>query len=248
MSKSYNFASIAGVKEALESYRFIRPHEINYFIQGPPHIIQGGYIPFNLNLDTENAVPLYINNDLTTLPDSSNTNSEGVLSVSISPKDTEPYKEIVKDFVIKKGICSNLAETINAKLCHLMEYNLGFTKREQLFNWPFSTLVSNYVGRIKKFPQFRNAELFPDNQSIEKFRRLFSEFVEDRNLYTHGQVTVLRNSQNVCIKINDRIAKKVRYFDIQEAHFSHFSLAFLIIDSCLKINSKESDKSTKKQS
>ncbi len=245
MSKSYNFTTLHGVKDALDTFQFIRPTEITNYIQGPPHVTQGKYIPFNLNID--NAFPLFINNELTSLPDISNTDKDGVISVKMSPNDTQPYNEIVADFVIKKGICSNLAETVYAKLRHLMEYNLDYKKREQLYSWTFSDLATNYTARIKSKPEFRDLELFPYNASIDKFRRLFIEFIEDRNLYTHGQITVLRNNQSICIKNIDRNALKVRYFEIQEAHFSFFSLAFATIDSCLNINSKSRAKSNKQE-
>lgn len=238
MSHQFNFNTFEGVQFALDNYRFIRPSEIRNSIKGVPSVKQHAYIPHKL----VEGFPLYVNVELITLPDSTNTSPEGVISVNVGPDDVKPYFTQVTDFVIKKGLCSNLAESIFANLRHRMEYGLNFKNREQLYKWTFLELANNYVGRIKARTEYCNTQLFPDNASIDRFRSLFQAFIEDRNLYTHGQIAILRNTNSLCIQNYDRKALKVRYYDIQDAHFSHFSLVFAIIDSCMRLNGEAAQK------
>lgn len=239
MSKTYQLNTLEGLRDALSNYEFIRPSEHKHYMINVPIITQRAYMPH----DAVSGFPVYVNIELVTLPDSTNTNVDGVITVNVGPEDAKPHFSQVSDFVVKKGLCSNLAESIYANLRNKMEYGLKFKDRKNLYNWTFQTIANNYIGRIKAYPEYRDLELFPDNESIDVFRKLFSEFIEDRNLYTHGQIAILRNTNSICIQNADRVAHKMRYYDIQDTHFSHFSFVFAIIDSCIHLNGKAAQKS-----
>ncbi len=110
--------------------------------------------------------------------------------------------------LIAKGC--QIAEALNQKLLNfLIAYGKSDSKADLLI-CDFMTLRDKLSVIIKGDSKFHNIERLQTGSLRRTFRKLFAEFIEDRNIYTHGEILY---------RINDK-AILMRYINKKEKDFS----------------------------
>lgn len=216
-----------GIRQALDHYKFVRPNEIKV----PKHgIVASSTLTYEKIMPPDDVlaqVPVRV----ILLPDANNTDENGVMTATYENLRTDQGKQVVMQFIDLKGLCSYAAESILTNLRHLFHAR----KNIRVFEMTFREAVEAYSKYLIENPKgTRNKVIFPDNDSINKFTALFKKFINDRNLYTHGQVGYVSNNKSMAIVNFDPLDKKVRYYSVQSGHFGHYFFVYQLILSTMK--------------
>lgn len=134
--------------------------------------------------------------------------------------------------LISKGC--QVAEALNQKLLKLLiKYDSNGSK-DELIICDFMNLRDRLSDIVKEDSRFHDIERLRTSGSRKTFRKLFAEFIEDRNIYTHGEMLYRINDKVILMRF---INKKERNFSIciitKDIVYSFFSL-YEYLNSILK--------------
>jgi hypothetical protein len=115
-----------------------------------------------------------------------------------------PDLKTVKRFMSMKQyvqICADTAEEVKDQLVALNLSLVPLTQQEQLdvLKMDFLKLKDRFVDFVKKDTKIKTVEKFSSNQKFKEFRKDFESFIQDRNIYTHGRLTIRFPEQDFVI-------------------------------------------------
>lgn len=173
------------------------------------------------------------------LPDSSNTDENGVSSAT---EDSFKFNEAqlhVPDYIAMKNYCAEMAEA----LCDSMReyffnhYKYIIPKKDALarsIDLDFGQMPGDLYGIMTRDPYLVCEKYFSEEGSQVAFRKLFQEFVEDRNRYVHGKIAYLPNGGTIGLLTYDRSIKKRRYFYLTTEVFKSYVAAYMHLKAALR--------------
>lgn len=224
----YDLNTPEGIRETLDKYKFERPKKIKIPDRG---IVASSTFTYEKKMPPDNVlaqVPVRV----ILLPDASNTDENGIMTATYENLRTDQGKESVMQFIDLKGLCSNAAESILTNLRHLFHAR----KNVRVFEMTFTEALEAYAEYLIENPKGnRNKVIFPDDDSVNRFKALFQKFINDRNLYTHGQVGYVSNNKSMAIVNFHPLDKKVRYYSVQSGHFGHYFFVYQLILKTMKL-------------
>lgn len=219
---------------SITTFDFLRPTEIHIpdnLVSFSSFIEQGFR---NEKLDIDFFLPIRS----VVLPDSSNTDENGVSSVTLAAFKFKEAQMLVPDYIAMKNYCAEIAEA----LCDSMRdyfhyhYKLIIPKKDAFarsIDLDFGQMPGDLYGIMKRDPYLVCEKYFSEEGSQEAFRKLFQEFVEDRNRYVHGKIAYLSNANAIGLVTYDRSIKKRRYFYLSKEVFQSYVSAYMHLKAAL---------------
>ncbi len=122
-------------------------------------------------------------------------------------KLTDELRKNQSKFLDLKHRCIRVAENLNETLrSFLTQYSNinNLNEKETLYKLDFMKLRDRLSEIVKKDEQFRQIELLSSNQNRKYITKTFTEFIEDRNIYTHGHLHIRLNDGLVLISYIDK--------------------------------------------
>ena len=132
---------------------------------------------------------------------------------SIGEIPLEIIENILKHSDLKSH-CSQLGEILNQKLLSFLIQYFPDSRKNELMDKDFMNLRNEFREIIKKDERFYDVTRLQTANSRKTIRRHFTNFIEDRNIYTHGSLQYRTNDSKVLIKYIDKPNKEFTYSEI----------------------------------
>jgi len=123
------------------------------------------------------------------------------------------YVETIYRHLENQATCAHYGELINQKLLNFLIHYYPKLK-DELLEKDFMKLRDDLSEIIKTDDRFYGIERLNTSNARKTFRRLFAEFIEDRNIYTHGSLNYRPNDNKIFLKYIDKHNKKFTYSEI----------------------------------
>lgn len=120
------------------------------------------------------------------------------------------FVESIYRHLEKKNICGHYGEIINQKLLSFLT-NYYTESDKELLQKDFMKLRDYLSDIIKKDVRFHSIEKLNSNTSRKTFTRLFAQFIEDRDIYTHGSLIYRVNDNKILIKYINKPNREFSY-------------------------------------
>jgi hypothetical protein len=131
-------------------------------------------------------------------------------SIGVVPPE---YVESIYRHLEFQAACAHYGELINQKLLNFLIRYYPHLK-DELLEKDFMKLRDDLSEIIKTDDRFYGIERLNTSNSRKTFRKLFAEFIEDRNIYTHGSLNYRTNDNKILLKYIDKHNKKFTYAEI----------------------------------
>jgi hypothetical protein len=131
-----------------------------------------------------------------------------------------------------KSACANYGELINE---NLLSFLISYYPKSRipLLKKGFMTLRDKLSEIINKDLRFHTIEEFVTPESRKSFGRLFAEFIEDRNIYTHGSIVYRTNDNKILIHYVDRKHPRYAYSEINSDIMKSYEELYLHLSRTL---------------
>ncbi|MBJ7882957.1 hypothetical protein [Gelidibacter salicanalis] len=159
-------------------------------------------------------------------------------------KITDNQKSKLRKFTVLKEKCSSVAENLNDNLrSFLTQYYENDKQSKHINNLSFSELRDCLSDILKKDNRFFSIEglLMPEQR--KSFRRLFADFITDRNIYTHGKLCLRLDDDSIFLfyakRNRDGLWGCIINEDIVDSYFKTYTYISDIIGKMLvRLNAK----------
>lgn len=122
-------------------------------------------------------------------------------------KLTDELKFKQSKFLDLKHRCIRMAENLNENLrSFLSQYSdiNNLHEKDTLYKLDFMKLRDRFSEIVKKDQQFGHIDLLNSNPNKKNLTKTFTEFIEDRNIYTHGHLHICLNDGLILITYVDK--------------------------------------------
>ena len=126
-------------------------------------------------------------------------------------KLTDELKRKQSKFLDLKHRCIRMAENLNENLrSFLSQYSdiNNLNEKDMLYKLDFMNLRDRFSKIVKGDQQFRHIDLLNSNPNRKNLTKTFTEFIEDRNIYTHGHLHIRLNDSLILITYVDKKLNK----------------------------------------
>ncbi len=147
-------------------------------------------------------------------------------------KIPEEYVSAIYNHLIAKKDCSHYGELINQRLLSFLISYIHKQKKTFLKKG-FMTLRDNLSDIIKTDKRFYTIDELNTQESRESFRKLFAQFIEDRNIYTHGSLVYRINDNKILIHCIEKNRTKYSYFEVNIRIMSSYVELFKYLNNIL---------------
>lgn len=179
-----------------------------------------------LFISTEDLLPIHLH--------------EVVSEINTTPPDKgQAMKYFALQSLIK--ICTDNAEDVNHRLLNI-NLQIPLTNKEisssvNILRLSFMKLKDRFIEFIKKDELIKQEEKYSSNQKMKLFRTNLNTFILDRDIYTHGQLHLLRPSSEFVIEYIDFSQNQKKYVTIEETILKGYNDVYKeIIDLILTFN------------
>lgn len=131
-----------------------------------------------------------------------------------------------------KMVCAHYGEVINERLLSfLIQYYP--TKMNELLKKDFMQLRNDLSDILKSDERLYTIERLNTSRSRKTFRQLFAQFIEDRNIYTHGSFVYRTNDDKLLVHFIDKQSGKYTYSVVNSDIMQSFEELYHFLKSIL---------------
>jgi hypothetical protein len=143
-------------------------------------------------------------------------------------------------FIELKSKCIRVAELLNDTLRNFLiyYYSKNTLNNEELLKKDFMGLCNVLRDIIKKDKRFWQLEYLKTYEERKNFRTVFTAFIEDRNIYTHGHLHI-RIDLKAVIKYLNKVYNTDEYCFVNKEIIQSYFDTYQILNKVLTLMRKE---------
>jgi hypothetical protein len=127
--------------------------------------------------------------------------------------------------------CVDNAEDIKSRLLEILTHSRhrkNNVEKEELMRTPFKKLKNLFMNDVLTTKIYKEFTTLNSTAKLKPFWKIFDDFIEDRNKYTHGHLCVIRPSFDYAIEFIDN-DNKSKYANISKEVFVSYCACYMAI-------------------